>query len=269
VQLLVTLSDLRLTRTEQRLILTRLIGQPRGSADWQLDPWQAPPALVAGESAWLDAALVNRPEIQSKTWELAALGDDVDATAFAPLSGGSVGIHGEHDPVWRVGPNISSPIPIFDFGQESRAKARAMQFAARQDLAQQRLIVIEEVRRAFATFVASLDALDQAQNQLLPLQEQQHQLAEEAFQSGDTDLATLLLSENDLQSTRTRVVELQAKVAAALVKLRRAAGGAAIAAKIESAASANSIAPSTKPSVPSTEGSPPVSTSRPDAGSLP
>ncbi|MDP9174417.1 MAG: TolC family protein [Planctomycetota bacterium] len=231
-QLVVAMSDLRLQRVEQRLILARLIGQPRGAADWQLDPWREPLALQSEESAWIDAALINRPEIQSRSWELAALGSDRDVADFAPLNGATIGAHAEHDPVWRVGPTLSTPVPIFDFGQDTRGKARALVFAARQDLAQQKLMVIEEVRRAYATYKATLEELTTARNDLIPLQEQQHQQAELAYQSGDTDLATLLLAENELRSTRATMVGLQQKVAGALVRLQRAAGGSAVAARV-------------------------------------
>jgi len=69
------LSDLRLTRWEDRLTLAKLIGQPRSPAQWPLVPWEAPPAgAPATESAWIDAALKTRPELSSKRWELQALG---------------------------------------------------------------------------------------------------------------------------------------------------------------------------------------------------
>lgn len=264
-QLSVTLSDLRLSGIEQRLILARLIGQPRGRSDWQLEPWQAPANILTNESTWIDAALTTRPEILSRIWQMAAAGNDIDVATLAPLAGGDMGAHAEHDPQWRIGPTITTPVPIFDMGQDTRAKARSMYFAARQDLQQERLAVIEEVRRAYANYRAAQETLLVAKNELLPLQENEHQQTELAYQSGDTDLATLLLAETDLQTTRSRVVELQEKMVAALVRLQRAAGGAGISARLESA-SATTQAAATQPAI-TTPGT--SATSRPDTGSTP
>ncbi len=234
VALTVELSQRRLERTEQRLTLARLIGEPSGSADWQLDPWQVPVPVKANEAAWLKAALANRPEIRSRVWELAALGDEVALAEFAAFEGSDLGPHAEHDSSWVVGPDVTTPVPIFDFGQQHKAKAEALRLKARYELTQFRREVIEQVRRAYAAHAVSRAALEQAQNELLPLQEKRRDQAELAYRSGDADLATLLLAESDLQETRERLVELQEKVTVAMLKLERAVGGAGIARTVES-----------------------------------
>ena len=236
VRLLVEASDLHLTRKQERLAVARLIGDARGSADWSLDAWRAPPAIRAAESEWVDAALIKRPEIRARAWELSALGDDVALAALAPLAGNDTGAHAEHDQTWVVGPTVTTPIPIFDFGQAARAKAVAERLAARHELAQERLKVIEDVRLAYATYAASREALQRAQEELLPLQEKQREQAELAYRSGEADLATLLLAETDLRETRSTLVDLQKKVTAATIGLQRAAGGAGVASTIEAGA---------------------------------
>jgi cobalt-zinc-cadmium efflux system outer membrane protein len=248
VQAETDLDDLRLTRLEQRLKLARLIGRPRSAADWTLEEWQPSPVARADESAWLDAALENRPEIKSKIWELAALGEVVKLGNLSPLAGDSLGPHAEHDPKWRVGPVLTIPVPIFDQGQEVRAKAEALRQAALDDLNQESLSVIEEVRLAYATYAASLDTARLAREQLLPLQDRQLTLAETAYKSGDADLTTLLLAETDQYDSRTKVLALQVKAAVALVQLQRAAGGAGVASRIESAATTQlATQPATQP----------------------
>ncbi len=237
-QLAVDSSDLEADRIEQRMALTRLIGEPRGSADWKLEPWQAPQDVQAGESAWVDAALTNRPEVHSKEWELAALKDEVDLTKFEPFTGDEVGAHGEHDPRWRVGPTITSPLPIFDWGQDAKARAQAQAAAAIQELAQQRLEVIEDVRRDYQSYKVARAALDVAQNQLLPLVQEERRQADVAYQSGDDDFTTLLVAETSLDQTMQKIVELQGKVTLALIKLQRSVGGSGVAASVESAATA-------------------------------
>jgi cobalt-zinc-cadmium efflux system outer membrane protein len=235
-QLTVDSSDLESRRIEQRMALARLIGQPRGAADWKLDSWREPANAQGDESAWVDAALLNRPEVQSKRWELASLRDEVDLTKYEPFAGDSVGAHGEHDPKWRVGPDITSPVPIFDMGQAARAKAEAEASAAMQELAQQRLEVIEDVRRDYQSYKVARGALGAARDQLLPLVQQERRQAELAYQSGDADFTTLLLSETSLDQTMQSIVDLQEKVTLARIRLERSAGGGGVAGAVEGAA---------------------------------
>ena len=238
-QLELDLSDLQAQRDDQRLLLARLIGQPRSEATWQLEAWQsAGPETLAVESAWIDAALANRPEIESKLWELRALGDDYNAAAFAPLAGNSIGPHAEHDPEWRVGPTLATPLPIFDFGQAGREKIRAQQIAARHELAQQQFEVIQDIRSAYTAYRHAQESLVAVRDRLLPLQQQQLDQARLAYQSGEADLATLLLAETDLQMTLSKIIDLQEKTTVARVKLQRAAGGAAVAQRLEGPATA-------------------------------
>jgi len=235
VESAVELAQRRLERTEQRLVLARLIGEPSGAAAWQLAPWQVPPAVEAGESAWLSAAMANRPEIRAVVWELAALGDEIALTWLSPLEGGDAGMTAEHDQTWTAGPTVTSPLPIFDWGQARKAKAKAQRIEARHHLTQLQRQIVEEVRRAHAVYAESRATLHQAQSQLMPLQEKRREQAELAYKSGEADLTTLLLAEADLQATRARLVELQEKVAVAMLKLQRAVGGAGVAASVETA----------------------------------
>ena len=235
MQAALALDDLRLQRVQERLILARLVGQPRSSGDWKLTPWQAPPDVLAPESAWIDAALRNRPDISQRVWELRALGDDLALAGLLPLQGGDMGVHAEHDPDWRVGPVLTTPLPIFDFGQVGQAKVRALRLAARQELVELRREVVQDVRLAYATYLQSRNALAVSRNQLFPLQQAQLEQAQLSYQAGEADLATLLLAENELDLTGSKIVELQEKLTAARVKLQRAAGGAGVAARVDAA----------------------------------
>jgi outer membrane protein TolC len=248
------ISDFEVQRVTERMTLARLVGQPRSSADWQLSAWQAPSeGAIAPESAWVNAAMQNRPEIQAKVWELRALGEELKGASLPPLAGGEMGVHGEHDVEWRLGPVITAPIPLFDFGQAARAKVKAERSVARHDLAEQQLEVIENVRVAYATYVHSKMALDDAQNKLLPLTRQQVEQAQLAYTAGEADLATLLLAQNDFEVTLAKIVELQEKLTVARVKLQRAAGGAGVADQLSSPAT-QPAAPATQPaSQPTTE----------------
>jgi outer membrane protein TolC len=213
---------------------------------------------VAPEPAWIEAALDNRPEICSRVWELRALGDDLNAAAFAPLAGGELGAHSEHDPEWRIGPTWTIPLPIFDWGQASQAKIEAQRIAARHDLLEQQREIIQDVRSAYAAYLHARESLSDLENQLLPLQQRQIELARVAYQAGETDLTTLLQGETDMQLTLSKNIELREKLLVAQLKLQRAAGGAGVADRIAAAASTQrSGTPATYP------------TSRPATGQTP
>ena len=119
--------------------------------------------------------------------------------SLAPFEGSEVGVHAERDQSWMTGPTITTPIPIFDFGQAARAKAVAQRLSAYHELEQEKSQVIEEIRRAYATYSAAEASLIAAQHRLLPLQEQQRAQAELAYRNGEADLTTLLLADSDLQ----------------------------------------------------------------------
>lgn len=230
------LSDLRLQREEQRLLLARLLNQPSSVADWELQPPYAPADReLAPESAWIEAALRNRPEVVSRVWELRALGADLRLTTLAPLQGGELGAHGEHDPQWRLGPTWVTPVPIFDWGQAQQAKVNAEIAGARHDLAEQQLEIIQGVRTAYVDYVHSRHNLSYAQDQILPLQRQQLEQSQLAYQAGEADVTTLLLAANELDLTLSKIVELQEKLSVARIKLQRAAGGAAVAERTDAA----------------------------------
>jgi cobalt-zinc-cadmium efflux system outer membrane protein len=239
-------SDFELQRNDARLALNRLLGYARTDPQWEISPWRAPPeGGLAPEGAWVDAALANRPEISVKVWELRALGEEVRGAGIPPIGGGEIGAHAERDPEWRLGPVMSFPLPIFDFGQATREKVRAARVAARHELAQARLEVIQNVRSTYAAYVHARRSLGNARDRLLPLQTQQLENARRAYQAGEADLATLLLAQNEYEQTRGRIVELEEKVTVARSKLLRATGGAGVAAPLTEGTPAT--LPSTRP----------------------
>ena len=111
VELDVDMEDLHWQAADERLALTRLIGQPSGAAEWKIAPWQPPPDLSNVEQAWLAAAMQNRPELRAKEWELAALGAQRRGEIWAPLQGSDIGVHAERDATWNLGPAVTVPLP--------------------------------------------------------------------------------------------------------------------------------------------------------------
>jgi cobalt-zinc-cadmium efflux system outer membrane protein len=243
------IADRNLDRITARLALARMIGRPSGRTDWRLAPWQAASPVRAPETAWVSAALQRRPDIQAGRWELAALGDELAIASLSPFNQLAAGAEAERDIEWSVGPSITFPIPLFDMGQASGAKARAQQIAARHKLTDTRRLAVEEVRRAYQTFAVAQATLERTRSELIPLQEKRVAQAEAAYRVGEAGLLVWLDAQRSLQEAREKLVDLQQKSSIALFQLQRAAGGPAVASEIERAGAPGS-APATQPTTP-------------------
>jgi outer membrane protein TolC len=224
----------------ERLALARLIGQPSGTAEWTLPPWSAAPLTLADETALVAAALEQRPEVQARRWELAALGDDARAARWAVLDDSSVGADAEREDDWSVGPAVVAPLPLLDWGQARRRKAQAQLVEARHRLTQTRRQVVQEVRQAAAALIATHAALAKVGDELIPLQDRRLEQAEAAYRNGLADITAVLLAEQQAQATRSRLIELQRKAASARVQLERAVGGPGIVAGLTPATTGSS-----------------------------
>lgn len=232
VELQVSIDRARLDERASRLHLARLIGEPSAAATWTLDPWAIPELRRGAESEWTAAALADRPEIQAIAWRLAALGDEAALVRLLPWEGASVGLEAESDDGWQAGPSISTPLPIFDTGAARRAANTAEQLEARHELTLARRRVVEEVRVAYEALAAGLANLERIRNELIPLQRQRRELAEDAYRAGQTDVTPLFLAEQDMRVARTQAIEVESQAVRALVRLQRAVGGPGVAARL-------------------------------------
>jgi cobalt-zinc-cadmium efflux system outer membrane protein len=222
-------------RTE-RLALARLLGRPSSEAGWALTTQDFAARLRGDEREWVAAALARRPEVRAGGWELKALGDEAAVASLGVFQGSEIGATAERDGHWTAGPSATVPVPLFDWGQAKSARANADQVAARHKLTKVRRQVIEEVRAAYASALALQAAADRVRDELIPLQQRRREQAEAAYRAGETDLATMLQAEQDLQAANVTRIDLGRKAALALFKFQRAVGGPAV--SVESAASA-------------------------------
>ncbi len=238
VELQVSIDRARLDERTSRLRLARLIGEPSAAATWTLDPWTAPELRRQSERDWTDAALIARPEIQVLAWRLKALGDEAALVRLLPWEGASAGLDAQSGGGWQAGPSISAPLPIFDSGEARRAVNTAEQLEARHELTLAKRLVVEEVRVAYQGLAASTANLERIERELIPLQGQRRQLAEDAYRAGQTDVTPLFLAEQDLRVAQTQAIEVEAQAARALVRLQRAVGGPGVAERLADAGSA-------------------------------
>lgn len=235
VELRVSIDRSLLEERANRLRLARLIGEPSSAATWKLDVWSAPLIGDQPEAMWVDAALGARPEIKAIAWRLKALGDEEALVRLLPWEGASAGLDVERDDGWSLGPALSTPLPIFDSGQARKARITAEQLEARHELTLAKRIVIEQVRTAHNALAASRVNLTRIRDELIPLQRQRRQLAEDSYRAGQTDVTQLFLAEQELRIAETQAIEVEAKASVARVRLQRAVGGAGVAASFSPA----------------------------------
>lgn len=229
LELVTELADSRLQLREERLTLARMLGTPSDAASWRLEHWApAGDEPREGESRWVEAALDARPEVRRQLYEIAALGREVKLTGLTALDGSDAGVDAERDGgAWSVGPAVSTPLPLFDWGQARRSAAEAKVSEAMHELTGLRRRVVEETRRAYAAYVASGENLRRVRTELIPLSRLRLEQAEAQFRGGQTDVTALLQAEEQARASRAKEVELERRWAEALIRLQRAAGGAA------------------------------------------
>ncbi|MCC6659568.1 MAG: TolC family protein [Phycisphaerales bacterium] len=231
VELEVEVAQARLAQRQERLRLSRLIGEPSGAGAWTLDPWSAPEAGNLSEARWIEAALRSRPEVQSIAWRLAALGDDPALAGLAAWEGGGAGAEVTRDDRTFAGPSISTPLPIFDTGRARRARITAERIEARHDLSLARRRVVEEVRVGYQAMAASRAIAVRIRRELIPLQQERRRAAEGVFRA-ENDVTPLLLAEQDLRAAQARAIEVEQDAALSLLRLERAVGGPGVAAAL-------------------------------------
>jgi outer membrane protein TolC len=188
-------------------------------------------------------ALARRPDVLAREYEVAALGAELSVTRLSAFDGAEVGVDAERDAGdWSAGPAVSTPVPLFDFGQARRSRARAALAEARHNLTQARRQAVEETRRAYASFKASMTNLARVREELTPLLQRRLEQAEAQFKAGQVGATDLLLAQQELRAAQTRLIELRRRNTESLVRLHRAVGGAGVAKTVEE------ILPASQPS---------------------
>lgn len=208
-----------------RIALARAIGEPSSSATWPLDAWSSPPAVEATEQAWIDSALARRPEILAIEWEIRALEEEEAMARGQSFDGLTVGVAGERDDGWSVGPSLTAPVRLFDRGHARGERARALTAEQRHRLAEARRGVVEDVRSSLTSLVGAQENLALVERDLIPLQERRRAEIEEVYLGGLVDVTALLFADQALQESQARRVDLARAVTSAHTRLERSIGG--------------------------------------------
>jgi cobalt-zinc-cadmium efflux system outer membrane protein len=91
----------------------------------------------------------------------------LNATALIPDV--RIGLEGEREEEWEVGPSVRLQVPIFDFGQARRLEARAELRRARAEYAAQAIAVRSAVRASYTRLVSARDRAVFVRDVFLPL----------------------------------------------------------------------------------------------------
>ena len=141
------------------------------------------------------------------------------------MENNAAGLAAERDSDWSLGPSVVLPLPIFDWGQAKRSRARAQAIDARQRLTQTTRQVAREIRQAHDAVAQLMTTTRQARTQLVPLHEERVRLARVIFDAGQEDVTKLHLAELDLLGAQLKLVRLEHRTALAIIALDRATGG--------------------------------------------
>jgi len=221
----IDLGDVTLNIRRAHFGLAYRLGQPRGRIDWILDTPLFTQIALRGEPDSIAHGLRVRPEIQVDRWQLAALEDQTALARLAWMENNAAGLAAERDSDWSLGPSVVLPLPLFDWGQARRAKARAQAIAARQRLTQTTRQVVREIRQAHDAVTQFMATTRQARTQLVPLHEERVRLARVIFDAGQEDVTKLHLAELGLLGAQLKLVRLEHRTALAIIALDRATGG--------------------------------------------
>lgn len=124
-----------------------------------------------------------------------------------------------------LGPSIQITLPIWDQNRAQISKAEFQYIQKQKDYADMVLGVIQDVKKSVATLETTRDMLRLAEDQALPLAEQNVGTAQRVYQAGEDSILTLLVAQQSFNNQRESQIKLKGEYAIALANLERAVGG--------------------------------------------
>lgn len=121
-----------------------------------------------------------------------------------------------------LGPAVELELPIFDQNQAQIAKAEFRYAQAQRRLEGVAAQVVQQVRGAYERYAAAQETTQLYRTELLPLREENLELARESFAAGKTGFLSVLEAQDRLLSTRREYVGLLESVALSAPELEAA-----------------------------------------------
>jgi cobalt-zinc-cadmium efflux system outer membrane protein len=220
-------NDAQVTVARERL--ARLMGVSGGSLPWTVAARL--PELPSSEPPTGDVetlAVARRLDVQAARRDAVALADASQlANATRYLSEAEIGADAERETegTWLVGPRVSAPLPLFDQGQASLARARAQARRAHQRHLAADNDARAEVRTAVAQLAAARARAEHFTRVVLPLRAR-------VIEQAQLEYNGMLIGVFELLETKRAQIEAQRQYVDALraywvarSELERAAGG--------------------------------------------
>lgn len=190
----------------------------------QLESIPPAPAL----KAVTDLALETSSELLKTTQDLTTEERQLDLAKAQriPNLDLSLGSDFNSPPDFRVGPKggISMTLPVFYHGQGEIALSTARLELLRLTLASQRTNVSAQVTAAYFDHVAKAYQVDRYRNLVLPQSVRLEQMAEDSYQSGKTNLLTLLDAQRRLHDIRKTYLDALFAAQSSFASLEEAVG---------------------------------------------
>lgn len=192
-----------------------------GELDWRAD------SIVLDITGLEEAAINNRPDIESIRNEIIALAQEAQLKEPWTFSNIRIGTSREKEPEGVIvsGPSIELELPIYNYGQ-----ADAIKYAALIEQAQNRLLakaveICSEVRKYFKTYTILHSQLENFEREILPTFEQQITDAQSHYNVMTLGIYTLFdIKESQIQATMD-YIQILNNYFHAKIELLRAVGG--------------------------------------------
>jgi cobalt-zinc-cadmium efflux system outer membrane protein len=175
-------------------------------------------ALAIQQRADLDAL---RHEVQSNAQ---MLGFTIDTRFFSEASVGAAAER-ETDGQWRIGPNISIPVPLFDQGQGAIPRAQAMLRQSQQRYVAVVVDVRSQVRTARTRMLNARSKAQFVHDEVLPLQQQLFDQTQLQFNGMFVSVFQLLAAKREEIDAGRDYIESLRDYWQARAELEKAVGG--------------------------------------------
>lgn len=181
--------------------------------------------LTQEENSVVARARKHRPDLRVAEHRVASAEAALalaDAEAWPDISLGVS--YGQEETSKIIQGSIRIPIPAFNRNQGTRARARATVSREQAEQAQQRLAVELEVRRAYADYLRSRDALRLYDAEVLRAQEESLSLLQRAFDAGDVAISDFIVVQRAVIEGREGYLDVRLAFARARALLLASTG---------------------------------------------
>ena len=185
----------------------------------------APSSDVEVLNELINQALIARPELKAGELAIEAAGARAKWERSRILSVSAIAKeYGRGTNGWEQGPGVQIELPIFNRNQGGISRAEAEIERAAKQLIVSRQRVVAEVREAYLQLAQAREAYELWRSRVLPPLQEEVQLAESAFRSGEVAYLFVLETGRRMSDARLREADFHAAARRALAQLERSVG---------------------------------------------